>query len=50
MNVVEDRNDNHHEEKLEENEDHQFLRNLGGSATHLIGNDTLDTIHLSYES
>ena len=38
------------ESNPEEVEEHQILRCLGGGATHLIGNETLDTIQLSYGS
>ena len=52
MNVVEDRNESLQEKQLEGNEDQQFLNNLGGGATHLIGNKTLDVIHyrMNHES
>ena len=52
MIAVEDKNESLQEKKIEVNEDHQFLKNLGGGATHLIGNKTLDVIHerMNHES
>ena len=52
MNAVEDKNKSLQENQVEAIEDQQFLKNLGGGATHLIGNKTLDVIHyrMNHES